>query len=139
MRGRYAEVFRSTNASSTLTESGIFFTMFSNPKKLLTTISEKSKAYFISSDKTTDRCSQMSAKQAHIGTRTDRDVKEACEKVFRRLGLTTAEAIRIFLSQVKIQGRLPFVSEIQPQSDDNDDLLLPNEMRQAAIDTVYED
>ncbi len=80
----------------------------------------------------------MPEKQIYIRTRIDEELKEECERVFNRLGLTTAEAIRIFLFQVKIHGGLPFRVELYPKPGENDDLLLPNEMRQAAIDSVYD-
>ena len=81
----------------------------------------------------------MSGKQTYIRTRIDRELKKECEIVFRRLGLTSTEAIRLFLAQVRIRRGLPFRVELYPQSDENDDLLLPNEMRQAAMDAVYDD
>ncbi len=81
----------------------------------------------------------MSEKHIYIRTRIDKKLKEECESVFNRLGLTTAEAVRIFLSQVKIHGGLPFHVSLYSKLDKNDDLLLPNKMRQAAIDTVYDD
>jgi len=78
----------------------------------------------------------MPAKQIYIRTRVNQGLKEESERIFQRLGLTTSEAIRIFLAQVRIRGGLPFRVELHPQLDENEDLLLPNEMRQAAIDTV---
>ncbi len=81
----------------------------------------------------------MSETHTYIRTKVDVRLKEECERVFHQLGLTTAEAIRIFLSQVKIRRGLPFRIELYPQTEENDDLLLPNEIRQAAIETIYED
>ena len=81
----------------------------------------------------------MPVKHTYIRARVDQELKEETERIFQRLGLTTTEAIRIFLAQVRIRGGLPFRVELQSQSDANDDLLLPNEMRQAAIDAVYDD
>ncbi len=81
----------------------------------------------------------MSAKQTCIRADIDYQLKEDTEKIFKLLGLTTTEAIRIFLAQVRIHGGLPFRVKINSQPEKNDDLLLPNEMRQAAIDEFYAD
>ena len=81
----------------------------------------------------------MPTKQIYIRARVDQELKEESERIFQHLGLTTSEAIRIFLAQVRIRGGLPFRVELYPQLGENEDLLLPNEMRQAAIDTVYDD
>jgi DNA-damage-inducible protein J len=79
----------------------------------------------------------MATKHAYIRTSIDPDVKEVSEQIFHQLGLTTNEAIRIFLAQVALHGGLPFRVELPSTTDD--DLLLPAEMRQAALDVVYED
>ena len=82
----------------------------------------------------------MSTKHAYIRTRLDPNVKDASDQILHQLGLTTPEAIRLFLVQVVIQGGLPFRIELQPhQSETNDDLLLPVHMRQAALEVVYDD
>ena len=81
----------------------------------------------------------MLPKKIYIKTQVDQKLKEDTEAIFKSLGLTTTEAIRLFLAQVRLQGGLPFQRERKSQSGENDDLLLPNEIRQAAIDTVYDD
>jgi len=81
----------------------------------------------------------MLVKHAYIRASVEQELKEETERIFRQLGLSTTEAIRIFLAQVKLHGGLPFRVELQPQPEMNDDLLLPNEMRQAAINAVYDD
>ena len=81
----------------------------------------------------------MAIKQTYVRARVDKELKEDSEKVLRRLGLTTAQAIRLFLTQVIIRNGIPFPIEFKPRPEDNDDLLLPNEMRQAAIDSLYDD
>ena len=43
-----------------------------------------------------------------IHTRIDADLKEEVAAIFSRLGLTEGEAIRLFYSQVKLRGGLPF-------------------------------
>jgi DNA-damage-inducible protein J len=80
----------------------------------------------------------MRTKHAYIRTSVDPDLKEASERIFQQLGLTTTEAIRLFLAQVTLRGGLPFRVEL-PSHPEEDELLLPPEMRQAALDTVYDD
>lgn len=48
------------------------------------------------------------AKTSMITTRVESAVKKNAEKVFKRLGMSTTEAISIFLSQVKLRKGLPF-------------------------------
>jgi len=66
-----------------------------------------------------------------VESRLKRDV----EAVFARLGINTAEAIRMFLSQVRLRKGLPFPVAMP----ENEDLLLPASMRQRALDLVYDD
>ena len=78
-------------------------------------------------------------KQVYVRTSIDARVKNDAEHIFHQLGLTTSEAIRLFLIQVKLRGGLPFRLELPQNVTENDDLLLPNAMRQAAIDMIYDD
>ncbi|MDA8172220.1 MAG: type II toxin-antitoxin system RelB/DinJ family antitoxin [Nitrospiraceae bacterium] len=48
------------------------------------------------------------AKTAMITTRVDPGLKTDAEKVLRKLGISTAEAINLFLSQVRLRKGLPF-------------------------------
>lgn len=48
------------------------------------------------------------AKTAMITTRVDPGLKNDAEKVLRKLGISTAEAINLFLSQVRLRKGLPF-------------------------------
>jgi DNA-damage-inducible protein J len=63
-------------------------------------------------------------------------LKKDAEAVFAELGLNTAEAIRLFLSQVRLRKGLPFAVTVP---DKNDDLLVSPNMRQASLDSVYDD
>ena len=54
---------------------------------------------------------------------------------FILLGLTTTDAIRIFLHQVRCHKRLPFDLRLK---EDNADILLPDSIRQAALDSLYD-
>ena len=48
------------------------------------------------------------AKTATIRARIEPNLKEDVEKLFRKMGLTTTEAINIFYRQVKLRNGLPF-------------------------------
>lgn len=48
------------------------------------------------------------AKTAMVRARTTERVKSDAEIILGRLGLTLSDAINIFLTQVKLQGGLPF-------------------------------
>ena len=74
-------------------------------------------------------------KEAVVRARVDPSLKRDAEEVFAALGLNTTEAIRIFLSQVRLRKGLPFPVEMP----DNDDVLLSTGTRQAALDSVYDD
>lgn len=74
-------------------------------------------------------------KEAVVRARVHADLKEDAEKVFETLGINTTEAIRMFLSQVRLRGGLPFAVEIPT----NEDLLVSRQMRQAALDSLYDD
>ena len=74
-------------------------------------------------------------KEAVVRARVDSALKEEAEAVFGALGIITTEAIRMFLSQVRMRKGLPFAVEIPG----NQDLLMPTRMRQAAIDSLYDD
>jgi addiction module RelB/DinJ family antitoxin len=78
----------------------------------------------------------MAAKETYVRARVDVDLKQESEAILERLGLTTAEAIRLLLSQIRLRKALPFKIELPP---DDDDLLLPPRMRQSALDSVYDD
>ena len=73
---------------------------------------------------------------AVVRARVDSSLKNDTEKVFEKLGLTTTEAIRLFLAQVKLRGGLPFEVRIPT---DNNDLLLAASSRQSALDSLYDD
>jgi DNA-damage-inducible protein J len=74
-------------------------------------------------------------KDAIVRARVNPDLKVDAEKIFETLGINTTEAIRMFLSQVRLRGGLPFSVEVPKK----DDLLVSNRMRQAALDSVYDD
>lgn len=74
-------------------------------------------------------------KEAVVRARVKPELKEDAERVFEALGINTTEAIRMFLSQVRLRKCLPFAVEV-PGSED---LLASPQMRRAALDSVYDD
>jgi len=74
-------------------------------------------------------------KEAVVRARVASRLKRDAEAVFAQLGINTTEAIRMFLSQVRLRKGLPF----QVAMPENQDLLLPTPMRQRALDSVYDD
>ncbi len=71
-----------------------------------------------------------------VRARVDPELKSETDKIFSELGISTTDAIRMFLAQVKLRRGLPFSVGLPS---DNDDLLLTAETRQAALDSVYDD
>ena len=51
-------------------------------------------------------------KTAMIRARTEPTLKKAAENVFKKLGLTSTEAINLFYTQVKLHKGLPFEVKI---------------------------
>ncbi|MGD0282118.1 MAG: type II toxin-antitoxin system RelB/DinJ family antitoxin [Dissulfurispiraceae bacterium] len=48
------------------------------------------------------------SKTTMVHARIQEDLKTATEKIFRKLGLSTTEAIAVFFSQVRLRKGLPF-------------------------------
>jgi len=48
------------------------------------------------------------------------------------------EAIRIYLHQIRLHRGLPFDLRLK-EKEDNSDILMPNEIRQEVLDSLYED
>ena len=72
---------------------------------------------------------------AVVRARVDSGLKRDAEEVFGALGINTTDAIRMFLSQVRLRKNLPFSVELP----DNGDLLVTPKSRQEALDSVYDD
>ena len=77
----------------------------------------------------------VTMKVAVVRARVEPRLKEEAETVFECLGISTTEAIRMFLTQVKMRRGLPFAVEIPSDSD----ILRSASARQAALDTCYDD
>jgi len=54
----------------------------------------------------------MAVKEAFVRARVEPELKERSEKILGRLGLSTTEAIRIFLHQILLHHGLPFELKI---------------------------
>jgi DNA-damage-inducible protein J len=78
----------------------------------------------------------MAVKETYVRARVDERLKRDSEHILSELGLSTTEAIRIFLHQIRIHRGLPFDLRIK---EDNSDILLPVYIRQSALDSIYDD
>jgi DNA-damage-inducible protein J len=78
----------------------------------------------------------MPVKESYVRARVDNRLKRDSELILHELGLTTTDAIRIFLHQVRRHKGLPFDLRLK---EDNSDILLPVASRQSALDSVYDD
>jgi DNA-damage-inducible protein J len=67
------------------------------------------------------------------------ELKEESEKVLNGLGLSTTEAIRLFLYQVKLRKGLPFTLTLPDAEEDVEDILHPAKKRNAVLDLIDED
>jgi len=70
---------------------------------------------------------------AIVRARVSSELKNETEKVFDELGISTTEAIRMFLSQVKIRKGLPFIVS---SYEDNSDVIRSADKRQAILDSL---
>ena len=70
------------------------------------------------------------AKSATISMRIDGKLKSETEAIFNQLGLTTSEAIKIFLAAVRNRKGLPFQLQVAAEQ------ASPPELRKKALDTI---
>ncbi|OHD86483.1 MAG: hypothetical protein A3I60_01370 [Sulfuricurvum sp. RIFCSPLOWO2_02_FULL_43_45] len=63
---------------------------------------------------------------ATIRARCDAELKNTAEAIFKELGITTSQAINMFLAKVKIEKGIPF------------ELKIPNETTQIAMNEAKE-
>lgn len=78
----------------------------------------------------------MATKEAVVRARIPQPLKAETDAVFQALGISSSEAIRLFLNQVRLRRALPFTVSLP---DNNTDLLLSDFQRQAALDLCYDD
>lgn len=57
------------------------------------------------------------ALNATVRARVDPELKEEVETIFKKLGLTTSQAINLFLTMVRREGGIPFDLKVSPQKD----------------------
>ena len=72
-------------------------------------------------------------KSSTITLRVERDLKADSEQIFRRLGLTTTEAIKIFLSAVRNRGGIPFPVQLDERRAEGAPLTVD---RKAILDAI---
>lgn len=70
------------------------------------------------------------AKNATISMRIDEQLKSEAETIFRQLGLTTSEAIKIFFAAVRNRKGLPFQLQLASEQ------ASPQEQRKKALDAI---
>ena len=70
------------------------------------------------------------AKSATISMRIDCQLKSETETIFQQLGMTTTEAIKIFLSAVRNRKGLPFQVQVVSEQ------ASPLELRKKALDAI---
>jgi len=70
------------------------------------------------------------AKSATISMRIDGQLKSETEAIFNQLGLTTSEAIKIFLAAVRNRKGLPFQLQVVSER------ISPLELRKKALDAI---
>jgi addiction module RelB/DinJ family antitoxin len=73
------------------------------------------------------------AKNATITLRIEGELKADSEQIFRRLGLTTTEAIKIFLSAVRNRRGIPFPVQLDERRAEGTPLSVD---RKAAVDAI---
>jgi len=66
----------------------------------------------------------MSTKEDRIQARIEPELKRSAEAIFNKIGITSGEAIRMFYSQVKLRGGIPF------------DVRIPNTHTTSAMDEL---
>jgi len=57
-----------------------------------------------------------------VHTRVSPAIKNDCEKIFEKLGITTSYAISLFLNQVSLKKKIPF--EISLETDDSSEFAI---------------
>ena len=58
----------------------------------------------------------MKVKETTVRARVESDLKEEVENILNRMGISTAEAIRIFMNQVRLHNGIPYPLQIPNQS-----------------------
>lgn len=78
----------------------------------------------------------IATKESFVRARVNTRLKNETEKIFNKLGITTTDAIRIFLTRVQRDKGLPFDMQLH---ENNSDILMPTAKRQQTLDSFYDD
>jgi DNA-damage-inducible protein J len=70
-----------------------------------------------------------------INVRVEESLKKSVEEIFNNLGITMAEAFRIFLKKVQSEGGIPFSMKCR----DETDYLLSTEANRKALELAMDD
>lgn len=73
-----------------------------------------------------------------INVRIDAELKADVEKVFKTLGLTTTQAINIFLNQVRLRQGIPFPVECKTWEDVESGLCADRDFNAETIEALRE-
>ncbi|MFP4283251.1 MAG: type II toxin-antitoxin system RelB/DinJ family antitoxin [Opitutales bacterium] len=74
-----------------------------------------------------------------VRARIDPALKRESEQILEQLGLSTTEAIRLFLNQVRLRKGLPFPLTLQSIDPDVEDVLHPAQKRMEALEAIDAD
>ncbi len=74
-----------------------------------------------------------------VRARVEPELKKETESILADIGLSTTEAIRLFLHQVRLRKGLPFSLTLPEADMDVEDILHPASKRNAALDVIDED
>ena len=58
----------------------------------------------------------MKIKESSVRARIEPDLKEDVENILNRMGISTAEAIRIFMNQIRLHNGIPYPLQVPNQS-----------------------
>ncbi len=82
----------------------------------------------------------MKTNQTLLKATVNRTFMRKSERVFAKLGLSTDDAINVFLAEVARHRAIPFRLALDaPERVDNGDILAPAAHRQSVLDSFYED
>ncbi|MGR3316964.1 MAG: type II toxin-antitoxin system RelB/DinJ family antitoxin [Candidatus Anammoxibacter sp.] len=58
----------------------------------------------------------MQIKESTVRARIEPDLKEEVENILNKIGISTAEAIRIFMNQIRLHNGIPYPLQVPNQS-----------------------
>lgn len=81
----------------------------------------------------------MATKESTVRARVEPELKEETEKIFTEMGISTTDAIRMFLNQVRIHKGFPYPLVAPGSPMDVQDILHPTDRRSSTLDLFDED